>query len=94
MQHRVRLAGAVEVRSGEALEAMIAQFQAGMLAGDEQPWRLPDLGECMRDWTEFDRFGTRSYNERYSRLTHFPPGFGKTLLAQAAVAGNPGRNPS
>jgi hypothetical protein len=51
MQHRVRLAGTVERRRGEALQPMIAKFEARMLAGDKQHRRLAEGGQGMSNRT-------------------------------------------
>ena len=73
MEHRVRLAGTVQRRCSESLQSMIGELQPGMLAGDEQPRRLAEDGECAGNRTEFDRFWTRSDNERDTRLAQLPP---------------------
>jgi hypothetical protein len=73
MDHRVRLARAVERRCGKAVQAMIAKLKPWMLAGDEQVGRLAESGEGMGNRAELDGFGTRSYNERNTILAQLPP---------------------
>ena len=73
MEHRVGLARAVERRGGEALQAMIAKLEPGMLAGDEQVRRLAEGGERVGNRAELDGFGTRSDDERDAILAQLSP---------------------
>lgn len=73
MEHRVRLAGAIERGCGEALQAMVAELQPGVLAGDEQMRRLAESGEGVGNRAELDGFRARSYNERNTILAQLSP---------------------
>ena len=52
---------------------MVAKLEPRMLAGDEQMRRLAEGGKRMGNRTEFDGFGTRSYNERDTILAQLSP---------------------
>lgn len=73
MDHWVGLARTVEGRGGEPLQAMVAELQARVLAGDEQVRQLAEGGESMSNWTELDGLGTRSYDERDTILAQLSP---------------------
>jgi hypothetical protein len=73
MDHRIRLAGAVERGGGKSFQPMVAQLEPGMLAGDEQMRRLAESGEGMSDGTELDGLRARSYDERNTILAQLPP---------------------
>jgi hypothetical protein len=73
MDHRVWLARTIEGRGGEPLQAMVAELQARMLAGDEQMRRLAKGGKSVGNWTELDGLGTRSYDERDTILAQLSP---------------------
>jgi len=73
MDHRIGLAGAAERRGRKAVQVMIGELEPGMLTGDEQVRWFAESGEGMGNRTELDGFGTRSNNERNTRLAQLPP---------------------
>jgi hypothetical protein len=73
MEHRIVLARAVERHHGEAVKPVVAQFEPGVLAGDEQMRRLAKGRERVSDRAQFDGFRTRSDNERDTILAQFSP---------------------
>ena len=58
MGARIILAAASEARRDVAAQAMLAQHQPGMLAGEDQGRRRTARRKRVRDRRELDRFGT------------------------------------
>jgi hypothetical protein len=73
MEHRIRLPRAVERNQREAIKAMVAQFEPGVLAGDEQMRRLAKGSEGVSDRAQFDGFRARSDDERDTILAQLSP---------------------
>jgi len=73
MNHRVGLPRTVKQRGIEAIQPMIGELQADVLASDEQVRRLAKGGEGAGDWTELDGLRARSYNERDTILAQLSP---------------------
>jgi hypothetical protein len=49
MENRIWLPWAAKLRGGEAVKAMVAQFQPRMLTGNEQLRRLAKVGKGVGD---------------------------------------------
>jgi hypothetical protein len=64
VEQRVGLAGTAERGGGKARQIMVAQFQAGMLSGNEQSRTLAEIGESLGDWAQLDGFRASSDDER------------------------------
>jgi len=73
MDHWIALARTIERGGGKTLQAMVAQFEPRVLARNVQVRRFAEGGEGMSDRTEFDGFGTRSYDERNAILAQLTP---------------------
>jgi hypothetical protein len=73
MEHWIRLPWTVERHRCEAIKAVVAQFEPGVLAGDEQMRRLAKSGERVSDRAQLDGFRARSDDERDTILAQLSP---------------------
>ena len=63
----------MEKRRVKPIQSMIAELQAGVLAGDIESRCLAEGSEGVGNRAQFDGFGTRSYNERNTILAQLSP---------------------